>query len=135
MGHYEQKSFHSIDLRHLQTMVGCLASQKIAIAEEALRFQIGNYESQVCLQLSQKNRETKNRREKLVGARITREIKVSTSTVAALFLKMALTSQRTAMVDMALLCLYSMSTSTVGVDGPEFASEDFLTFLSGWWWW
>ena len=44
------------------------------------------------------------------------EIKVSTSTVAALFSKMALTGQRIAMVDMVFLVLYSISISTVGVD-------------------
>ena len=29
----------------------------------------------------------------------------------------------------------SISMSTVGVDEPEFPSEDFLFLLSGWWWW
>ena len=48
---------------------------------------------------------------------ISGEIKVSTSTVAALFSKIALTGQRIAMVDMALLAFTSISVSTVGVDG------------------
>ena len=46
------------------------------------------------------------------------EMKVSTSTVAALFSKMALTGQRIAMVDMVLL-VYSIFISTVGVDGAR----------------
>ena len=40
---------------------------------------------------------------KVKGRALTGEIKVSTSTVAALFLKMALRGQRIAMVDMVLL--------------------------------
>ena len=47
------------------------------------------------------------------------EFKVPTSTVAALFSKMALTGQIIAMVDMALLVFYSIFISTVGVDGAR----------------
>ena len=47
------------------------------------------------------------------------KMRVSTSTVAALFLKMALTDQRIAMVDMLLLVFPSISISTVGVDGAR----------------
>ena len=47
------------------------------------------------------------------------DLKVSTSTVAALFSRMALTGQRIAMVDMVLLVFSSMSISTVGVDGAR----------------
>ena len=47
------------------------------------------------------------------------EIKVSTSTVAALFSEMALTGQRIARVDMVFLVFSSMSISTVGVDGAR----------------
>ena len=47
----------------------------------------------------------------------TGETKVSTSTVAALFSKMALTGQRIAMVDMVFWLVFpSISLSTVGVD-------------------
>ena len=46
-------------------------------------------------------------------------MKVSTSTVAALFSKMALTGQRIAMVDMVFLSFSSISISTVGVDGAR----------------
>ena len=49
------------------------------------------------------------------------QIKVSTSTVAALFSKMALTGQRRriAMVDMVFPSFYSIFISTVGVDGAR----------------
>ena len=50
---------------------------------------------------------------------LNRENKVSTSTVAALFSKMALTGQRIAMVDMVLLGFSSISISTVGVEGAR----------------
>ena len=46
----------------------------------------------------------------------TGETKLSTSTVAALFLKMALTGQRIAMVSLWFPSLYSISISTVVVD-------------------
>ena len=48
-----------------------------------------------------------------------REIKVSTSTVVALFSKMALTSQRIFMVDMVLLVSPIFPISSVGVDGAR----------------
>ena len=45
---------------------------------------------------------------------------------------MALTGQRIARVDLALLVFYSISISIVGVEmEPESASEDFLILLSG----
>ena len=44
-------------------------------------------------------------------------IKVSTSTVVALFSKMAFTGHRIAMVGMVLLAFSSISISTVGVAG------------------
>ena len=47
------------------------------------------------------------------------ETKASTSTVAALFSKMALTGQRIAMVDMVLLVFSRISISAVGVDGAR----------------
>ena len=47
------------------------------------------------------------------------EIKASTSTVAALFSKMTLTSQRITMVDMGFTSFYSISISNVGVDGAR----------------
>ena len=57
-----------------------------------------------------------NRREK----HKTGEIRVSTSTVVALFSKMALTGPRIAMVDMVFLAFFnSVSISAVGVDGAR----------------
>ena len=47
------------------------------------------------------------------------ERKLSTSTVADLFSKMALTGQRIAMVDMVFPSFYSIFISTVGVDGTR----------------
>ena len=62
------------------------------------------------------------------------EIKVSTSTVAALFSKMALTDQRiVAMVGTVLLVLPDFHVYRRGWMEPEFRSEDFLFLLSGWW--
>ena len=54
------------------------------------------------------------------------EIKVSTSTVAALFLTMALTGQRIAMVDMVFVVFTAFPYPPQGWMEPEFASEDFL---------
>ena len=58
------------------------------------------------------------------------EIKVSTSTVEALFLKMALTGQRIAIVDMAFLVFTAFPYLPQGWMEPAFASEDFLFLLS-----
>ena len=63
------------------------------------------------------------------------EMKVSTSTVAALFPKMALTGQRIAMVDMVFLNFQHFHIYRRGGWSQSFASEDSLFFLSGWWWW
>ena len=54
------------------------------------------------------------------------ETKLSPSTVAALFSKMALTGQRTAMVDMVLLVFPACPYLPQGWMEPEFPSEDFL---------
>ena len=66
--------------------------------------------------------------------RFTREMKVSTSTVATLFSKMALTRQRIATVDMVLLVLPAFPYIPEGWMEPEFPFEDFLSLLSGWQW-
>ena len=64
----------------------------------------------------------------------TEKTKVSTSAVAALFLKMALTSQRIAMVDMVFLVFKSFPYLPEGWMESEFASEDFVFFPSARWW-
>ena len=64
-----------------------------------------------------------------------RGMKVSTSTIAALFSKMAVRGQRIAMVDMVLLVFPALPYLPQGWMEPEFPSEDFLFLLSGWWWW
>ena len=59
---------------------------------------------------------------------------VSTSTVAALFSRMALTAQRIGMADMLLLVFTAYLPQ--GSMAPEIRSEDFFLLLSGgWWWW
>ena len=62
------------------------------------------------------------------------ETKLPTSTVAALFSKMALTGQRIAMVDMVFLAFAAFPYLPSGWMKPEISSEDFLFLLSGWWW-
>ena len=49
----------------------------------------------------------------------TGEIKVSTSTVEALFSRVALRGQKIAIVDMVFLVFTAISISTVGVDGAR----------------
>ena len=61
--------------------------------------------------------------------------KVSTSTAAALFSKMALTGQRIAMVNVVLLVFPAFPYLPERSREPECPSEDFLFLLSGWWWW
>ena len=60
------------------------------------------------------------------------EMRVSTSTVVAVFSKMALTGQRIAMVDVVLLGFSSISISIVGLDGAQsFPLEMFFSCSLG----